>query len=298
MKYLYAALLGLLLTAGPAQASVDFHTGSLYRTEGVPAWSADRGIFTIMLWVYAPEIDGMNDFCIADDGGAFKAYANIGTAGDNPRSPFFLTHGGEWHFNKDGSYTANPEQGLDVSLGWTFLAVSFTHNGATDLYAWQAGVNHDALIHVPAQTHFSSIGGSGSVNTFVMGNQSSFNEGCRCYMGPVYVYDGLALTRQQIDAQRLQSDPIIKEHLIVYSSFEDGKALARDNSATANWTTHGNVSFNTMHPPIKPSEHSDDNGGETTGGETNGGSHKGGGAFGLLSVLGLLMGAALRRQRG
>ncbi|WP_028080211.1 hypothetical protein [Solimonas soli] len=46
---------------------------------------------------------------------------------------------GEWHFNKDGSCVARPAQSFDASAGWTFLAVSFTHGGATDLYAWQAG---------------------------------------------------------------------------------------------------------------------------------------------------------------
>ncbi|WP_043113040.1 hypothetical protein [Solimonas flava] len=300
-------LLGLLLASGPARASVDFAAGSLYRTAGVPAWSAQAGTFTIMLWVYAPSARGMNNFFSADDGGAFGVYVNIGTADDSPTGPYFLTRNGEWHFNRDGSYTANPAQSFDVSLGWTFLAVSFTPGGATDLYAWQAGVNGDALVHVPVRDSASSIAGTGAVSTFVLGDESNFVEGCRCLMGPVYVYDGIALSQTQIDAQRQQLAPLLSAHLIAYSTFLDSAALAADASGTADWSVHGIVRLSGDDPPPAAA-----GGGESTGGATTGASAGGsiagsgggaatGGAGGALAADALLIllgiGALRRRLR-
>ncbi len=296
MKILGVLLLSLLLASGPAHASADFAAGSLYRTAGVPAWSAQAGTFTIMLWVYAPSVSGMNNFFSADDGGAFRVYVNIGTADDSPTGPYFLTRNGEWHFNRDGSYTANPAQSFDVSLGWTFLAVSFTQGGATDLYAWQAGVNGDALVHVPVRDSASSIAGTGAVNTFVLGDESNFVEGCRCLMGPVYVYDGIALSRAQIDAQRQQLAPLVSAHLIAYSSFVDGDALAIDESGTANWSVHGTVRLNGAAPPPVAAGGGTTTGGSTAGGNDGGAAAGGGGALladGLLILLGL---GALRRR--
>lgn len=312
MNIFRVLLLGLLLASGPARASADFSAGSLYRTAGVPAWSAQAGTFTIMLWVYAPSASGMNNFFSADDGGAFRVYVNLGTAADSPTEPYFLTRNGEWHFNRDGSYTANPARSFDVSLGWTFLAVSFTQGGATDLYAWQAGVNQDALVHVPVQDRGSSIAGSGAVNTFMLGDESNFVEGCRCLMGPVYVYDGIALSQTQIDAQRQQLAPLVTGHLIAYSTFLDSAALAADESGTADWSVHGAVRLSGDDPPPAAAGGGESTGGESAGGATTGASAGGstagsgggaatGGAGGALAADALLIllgiGALRRRLR-
>ena len=257
-----AVLLALFAHGRPALASADFHGGSLYRSAGVPAWSGNGATFTVMLWVYAPAISGANDYFMADDGGAFQVYVNLGSASDDPTGPYFLTRNGEWHFNRDGSYTANPAQSFDVSVGWTFLAVSFTHGGASDLYAWQAGVNGGALVHIPVQSTGASLSGSGVTRTFFIGNESGFGEGCACLLGPVYVYDGVALSQAQIDAQRQALSPLITTNLIAYSPFTDSSSLAIDGSGTANWSTHGTVRYSAIDPPSVP------NGGSTTGGTT------------------------------
>lgn len=244
-----AAVLFLLL-ALPARASVDFTDGSLFRTAGVPAWNAGSGTFTVMLWVYAPQITGFNDFFEADDGPLLRVYVNLGSAADSPTEPYFLTKNGEWHFNKDGTSVANPAQSFDVTVDWTFLAVSFTSGGATDLYAWQKGVNNDRLVHIAAQSDFSTIGGSGATNTFMLGNESGFVEGCICFLGPLYVYDGVALSQNQVDAQRLQSAPVTRNGLIAWSTFTDDAGLAQDRSGTAGWSTHGSPRYSTLQPPV------------------------------------------------
>jgi MYXO-CTERM domain-containing protein len=292
MKSMTFLLLCVVLGVGVARASVDFSSGSLYRTAGVPAWSNASGSFTIMLWVYGPAITGANDYFNADDGGAQAVFVNLGSPADSPKFPYFLTRTGEFHYNTDGTATGNAAAAFDVSLGWTFLAVSFTLGGETDLYAWQAGVNSNQLVRIVAQPLFSSIGGSGTVTTFEMGNQSGFGEGCSCLMGPVYVYDGLALSQSQVDAQRQQLAPVLRNGLIVYSSFVDGGALAADQSGTANWSVHGSLGLNSSNPP--PAQ------GAAGSGNSNGGSGdpqgNSGGAPAPLALLVLAAAACLRRR--
>lgn len=295
MKQLSGLLLLLFVGLGSAQASADLASGSLYRTARVPQWSAGSGTFTIMLWVYAPSITGSNDFFNADDGGALGVYVNIGSAADSPTEPYFLTRNGEWHFNRDGSFVANPAQSFDVTRDWTFLAVTLIQGGATDLYAWQAGVNGDALVHVPAQSTFSTIGGNGPVTTFVLGNESNFRDGCGCLMGPIYVYDGVALTHAQIDAQRQQAAPIIDSGLIVYSSLMDRNTLALDQSGTANWSVHGSLALGASNPPVAGLGSSSP---IAAASSSNVGSSdsSGGGAMDAVALLGLLL-TAMRRFR-
>ena len=322
MKRLTLLLL-LLAAFGPARASVDLSAGSLYRTAGVPAWTPSSGTFTIMLWVYAPNITGANDYFEADDGNS--TYAGLGSAVDSPTEPYFLTKASEFHFNTDGSYIANPPKSFDVSLGWTFLAASFTANAGTQMYAWQAGVNGDKLVHIAAQATGSTIGGTGTIKTFNIGNTSMFNEGCACLVGPVYVYDGVALTQDEVDAQRLALAPIVKTGLRVYSSFDGTAAVTTDQSGTADWTVHGTVSLNASNPPVPgigsssggssssssssgggssssgSSSSSSSSGGSSSGGSSSGGSGSGsgggdGGAVPPALLLALLGAVAWRRR--
>lgn len=299
MKSMAFLLLGVLLGIGTAHGSADFTSGSLYRTAGVPAWSNGSGSFTIMLWVYGPAITGANDYFNADDGGAQAVYVNIGSPADSPKFPYFLTKTGEFHYNFDGTATGNAAAAFDVSLGWTFLAVSFALGGETDMYAWQAGVNNNQLVRIVAQPAFSSIGGTGTITTFELGNAGGFVEGCVCMMGPVYVYDGVALTQAQVDAQRQQLAPIIGSGLIVYSAFLDGSALAVDQSGIANWSVHGSPRLASSNPPVSAAAGSSSGG---TGGSNSGSSGSGavgaassGGAMNLPVLLVLLAAAARRR---
>ena len=296
MKLPAAVLLIFLLGLAPAHASLDASSGSFFRTAAVPAWNAGSGTFTIMLWVYAPSITGMNNYFNADDGGAFNAEVILGSAADSPTEPYVFTRNGEWHFNRDGTFVANPPQSFDVSLGWTFLAISFTEGGANDLYAWQSGVNGNALVHIPVQSSGATIGGSGSVNTFTIGDRSGFDQGCLCYIGPVYVYDGLALTQAQVDAQRLQQAPVINANLIVYSPFNDGGAMGADLSGTADWNRHGSPGYSGLNPP--PVLTSSGGGGGSTGAALGGSTFipgsGSGGALDLAGLLALLAAAGLR----
>jgi hypothetical protein len=277
-------LLGVLLAPGAARAAADFTDGSLFRTAGVPAWHAGSGTFSIVLWVYAPDITGNADYFIADDGGPLAVFVNLGSAADSPTDPYFYTPNGEWHFNKDGTTVANPGQNFDVTLGWTYLAVSFTSGGATEMYAWQAGVNNDALVHIPAQAAFSTIGGRGSTNAFHIGNESGFTQGCVCYLGPVYVYDGIALTQGQVEAQRQQLAPVAPAHLIAFSTFVRADSLNADASGTAHWSTHRSVRYVASNPPV------------VTSGGGGGGGGSGGGALDLAGLL-MAFGAARLRRR-
>ncbi|HVT34094.1 MAG TPA: GlyGly-CTERM sorting domain-containing protein [Nevskiaceae bacterium] len=286
----------LLVSMMPARASIDFSTGSLYRSAGVPAWSPASGVFTLMLWAYLPNPTGINDFFKADDGGPRQVWANIGTASDSPTEPYFYTANGEWHFNKDGTFVANPPQSFDVSAGWTFLAVSFTQGGALDLYAWQGGVNGGQLVHIPVTATGASIGGSGTINTFNLGAESGYGEGCTCLVGPVYIYDGVAMTQAQIDAQRQQLDPVTSERLIEFSTFTDPARLAVDESGTADWTKHGTVQYNNSNPAVAGG--TSGTGGSSSGGGAGrfGGAGSSGGAMNLVSMLALGLAAWLRRR--
>lgn len=304
-------LLALLLGAfGPARASVDLAHGSLYRTTGVPDWSPSAGTFTIMLWIYAPGASGANDFFEADNGNG--AWLGLGSAADSPSEPYFLTTASEFHFNKDGSFTANPQQSFDITQGWTYLAVSFTNGGATDLYAWQAGVNGGSLVHIPAQSQFSTIGGNGAVTMLVMGNARNFSEGCSaCLLGPVYVYNGVALSQAQIDAQRQQAAPLLSGGLIAYSTFTDAASFTSDGSGTADWSVRGSLSAGGSNPPVagldaasgsssssSSSSSGGGSGGSSSSSSSSGGAvgmdSSGGGAVGPAMLL-LLLAAGLRR---
>ncbi|HUS23655.1 MAG TPA: hypothetical protein VM369_01800 [Candidatus Binatia bacterium] len=268
-----------LAAAAPAWGSISLASGSLYRSAGVPPWTADDATFTVMLWVYGPKIRGDADYFEADDSVALHTVVNLGSAADSPTDPYFLTRNGEWHFNKDGTFVANPLESFDVSQDWTFLAVSFTTGGATDLYAWQAGVNAGQLVHIPVQSSGSALGGTGTVRNFFVGSESGFRYRCQCLLGPLYVYDGVALSQGEVDAQRQQLEPVVSTNLIAYSNFASGGGLSQDLSGTATWQRHGTPTFNPSNPPVMPQ-------GVVEPGKGDGG----GGGFGVpaLALFGLL----------
>lgn len=302
-------LLSLLFSAGLAQASADFTNGDLIRNAAIPAWGGDNdNRFTIMLWVWGPDVVDSNNFFTADDG-SNNMFVTLGSAYDSPSDMYFFTPNGEWHYNKDGSTTANPPQAFDLGAGWTFLAVSFVKDAATRMYAWQAGVNGGNLVSIPAQDNFSALGGGGRiVNRFLLGDRSANDEGCECLIGPVYVYDGIALSQSQIDAQRRQLQPVQTSGLVAYSTFDDPATLTLDKSGTANWSPRGTVRYNSNNPPVLPPGSSGGTTGSTAGGSSTGGgttgevsgpdsSEYGGGSFGWISLAVLAAATQLRRLR-